>query len=155
MSETDTELILKEQILSPYVEIVLMLIVFCLRLSKKCRGLIIDNTDGIQTFPGLVTIVLMEDTLLALQQLANYWRHACDLEKLVILVPMKDNKPRSLVATILSKHFKVGFNKGSLNNHWGVPMSLLSVSKSCDVAIVEMGMNHLGRANLTESDCRT
>ncbi|MEK6555943.1 MAG: UDP-N-acetylmuramoyl-tripeptide--D-alanyl-D-alanine ligase, partial [Bdellovibrionota bacterium] len=51
---------------------------------------------------------------------------------------------KEFTATILSRQFKVCASKGSFNNHWGVPITLLQISKFDDFAIIEMGMNHAG-----------
>ncbi|MEQ1664863.1 MAG: UDP-N-acetylmuramoyl-tripeptide--D-alanyl-D-alanine ligase, partial [Bdellovibrionales bacterium] len=51
---------------------------------------------------------------------------------------------KEFLATILAESFKVHYSKGSFNNHWGVPFSILAASKSDEVLILEMGMNHAG-----------
>ncbi len=51
---------------------------------------------------------------------------------------------KELIATILSKEFKVAFTQGNFNNHIGVPLTLLSINKSHEIGVIEMGANHPG-----------
>ncbi|HBL34799.1 MAG TPA: UDP-N-acetylmuramoyl-tripeptide--D-alanyl-D-alanine ligase, partial [Porphyromonadaceae bacterium] len=51
---------------------------------------------------------------------------------------------KELIATTLSREFKVAYTQGNLNNHIGVPLTLLSMNASHEIGIVEMGANHPG-----------
>jgi UDP-N-acetylmuramoyl-tripeptide--D-alanyl-D-alanine ligase len=58
---------------------------------------------------------------------------------------------KEFATSLISTRFKVHASKGSFNNHWGVPMSLLAISPADQIAIIEMGMNHLGELRLLSS----
>lgn len=91
-----------------------------------------------------VSVVLVKDTLLALQNLARYWRKKIKAKIIGVTGSNGKTSTKEFAAKILARQFKVCASKGSFNNHWGVPITLLQISKFDDVAIVEMGMNHSG-----------
>jgi UDP-N-acetylmuramoyl-tripeptide--D-alanyl-D-alanine ligase len=91
-----------------------------------------------------VALIVVKDTLVALQELARHWRHKCRAMILGITGTNGKTSTKEFAAALLATRFKVQFSKGSFNNHWGVPISLLSVHPDHDVAVIEMGMNHPG-----------
>lgn len=91
-----------------------------------------------------VAIVVVENTLTALQNLSRHWRHKCRAMILGITGTNGKTTTKEFAAAIISTRLKVQWSKGSFNNHWGVPISLLSIAPEHDVAVIEMGMNHLG-----------
>jgi UDP-N-acetylmuramoyl-tripeptide--D-alanyl-D-alanine ligase len=89
--------------------------------------------------------------LLALQDLANYLRNKSDA--LIVGIAGSNGKTTSkeFCAALLSAFRKVHYSKGSFNNHWGVPFTLLAQPEDAEVSVVEMGMNHEGElARLAE-----
>ncbi len=88
--------------------------------------------------------ILVNDSLEALQQLARY--HRAQLKIPVIGLTGSNGKTTSkeLVNAVLSKKFKTLATKGNLNNHIGVPLTILSIDPSIEIAVVEMGANHVG-----------
>lgn len=95
--------------------------------------------------------VVVEDCLLALQALARH--HRSQLEIPVIGLTGSNGKTTSkeLVSAVLSRKFKTFATKGNLNNHIGVPLSILSIDDSHQMAVIEMGANHLGEIALLTS----
>lgn len=91
-----------------------------------------------------VAVVVVENTLTALQSLSRHWRHKCKAMILGITGTNGKTTTKEFAASIISTRLKVQWSKGSFNNHWGVPLSLLSIAPEHDVAVIEMGMNHLG-----------
>ena len=91
-----------------------------------------------------VTIVKVKDTLKALQELANYCRLNSSATIVGITGSNGKTTSKEFTATLLSQYMKIHFSKGSFNNHWGVPLTLLSEPEDSEVTIVEMGMNHYG-----------
>ncbi len=91
-----------------------------------------------------VSVVLVPDTLLALQAMAKYWRKKLTGKVLAITGSNGKSTTKEFVAAILATQFKVHANRGSFNNHWGVPLTLLGASQFDQAIIVEMGMNHRG-----------
>lgn len=98
----------------------------------------------LNTLKGNVTIVQVGDTLKALQDLGNFWRHKMNARILGITGTNGKTTTKEFTAAILETKFKVQYSKGSFNNHWGVPISLLSIQPEHEVAVIEMGMNHPG-----------
>ncbi len=88
--------------------------------------------------------ILVSDTLKALQALAQY--HRAHLKIPVIALTGSNGKTTSkeLANAVLNKKYKTLATKGNLNNHIGVPLTLLSVDRSVEIAVVEMGANHPG-----------
>lgn len=84
------------------------------------------------------------DSLQTLQDLANY--HRKQLKTTIIGISGTNGKTttKELIHAVLSKKYKVVATKGNLNNHIGVPLTLLSIPQDTEIAIVEMGANHLG-----------
>jgi UDP-N-acetylmuramoyl-tripeptide--D-alanyl-D-alanine ligase len=103
-----------------------------------------------------VTVIEVDDTLKALQRLANFWRRGFKARVVGITGTNGKTTCKEFTAAILGTKFSVQYSKGSFNNHWGVPISLLSVCPEHQVAVVEMGMNHPGElkdlARIVEAD---
>lgn len=103
-----------------------------------------------------VAVVVVENTLTALQNLSRHWRHKCRAMILGITGTNGKTTTKEFAAAIISTRLKVQWSKGSFNNHWGVPISLLSIAPEHDVAVIEMGMNHIGElktlSRLAEAD---
>ncbi|MGM0619407.1 MAG: UDP-N-acetylmuramoyl-tripeptide--D-alanyl-D-alanine ligase [Bacteroidota bacterium] len=88
--------------------------------------------------------ILVENALNALQQLAG--RHKKELEIPVLGITGSNGKTttKELIAAVLSEKFRVSYTQGNLNNHIGVPLTLLGMDESTEFGIVEMGANHQG-----------
>jgi UDP-N-acetylmuramoyl-tripeptide--D-alanyl-D-alanine ligase len=89
-------------------------------------------------------ILLCENSLTMLQNLATY--HRKQLKTTIIGISGTNGKTttKELIQVVLSKKFKTLATKGNLNNHIGVPLTLLSIPFDTEIAIVEMGANHVG-----------
>ena len=86
--------------------------------------------------------LLVEDTLTVLQQLANYHRKEIKIPIISLTGSNGKTTTKELIQTVLATTYNVKATKGNLNNHIGVPLTLLTFS-SLDFGIVEMGANHL------------
>ena len=86
--------------------------------------------------------VLVDDVLKSLQQLASYHRNYCNAKLIALTGSNGKTTTKELIFSVLSKKFKTIATKGNLNNHIGVPLSLLSIKKDTEFAIIEMGANH-------------
>lgn len=89
-------------------------------------------------------ILLCENSLTMLQSLATY--HRKQLKTTIIGISGTNGKTttKELIQTVLATKFKTLATKGNLNNHIGVPLTLLSIPYDTEIAIVEMGANHVG-----------
>jgi len=91
---------------------------------------------------------LVEDSLNALQELAVFHRKLNKIPVLAITGSNGKTTTKELVAAVLGKKYSVTCTKGNLNNHIGVPMTLLDINRKTEIAIVEMGANHQGEIDL-------
>jgi UDP-N-acetylmuramoyl-tripeptide--D-alanyl-D-alanine ligase len=101
--------------------------------------IIIDEIDYIIN----ENTILVDDVLSTLQQLANYHRNFCDAQVISLTGSNGKTTTKELMNAVLSRKFKTVATKGNLNNHIGVPLTLLSIEPDTEIAIVEMGANHL------------
>lgn len=87
---------------------------------------------------------VVDDVLTTLQQLALYHRRQLNIPFIGITGTNGKTTTKELVAAVLSEQYRVSYTQGNLNNHIGVPLTLLSIPMGTEVAIVEMGANHVG-----------
>ncbi len=85
---------------------------------------------------------LVEDSLVALQELAKRYRATFQFPVLAITGTNGKTTTKELITKVLSAKYITSATKGNLNNHIGVPLTLLSVKNDCEFAIIEMGANH-------------
>ena len=89
-------------------------------------------------------IILVENTLLALQDLARAWRRELGLPIIGVTGTNGKTTTKELLATVLSTKYKLHYTQGNLNNQIGVPLTLLQITRAHEMAIVEMGASHPG-----------
>ena len=88
-------------------------------------------------------IIVVDDVLTSLQALAKFHREQFTIPFIAITGSNGKTTTKELVAAVLSSHYTTYTTKGNLNNHIGVPLTLLSIQKDAQMAIIEMGANHL------------
>ena len=98
----------------------------------------IPNSSAIQD-----SIIFVEDVLTTLQALAKYHRQQFNIPFIAITGSNGKTTTKELVYAVLASHFKTYTTQGNLNNHIGVPLTLLSIPKDAEMAVIEMGANHL------------
>ncbi|GGE41342.1 UDP-N-acetylmuramoyl-tripeptide--D-alanyl-D-alanine ligase [Pullulanibacillus camelliae] len=98
--------------------------------------------------PADFPIFYVEDTLQALQELAHLYRKAIDPTVIAITGSNGKTTTKDMVASTLEATFKLHKTEGNLNNHIGVPLTLLAMPEDCEVCVLEMGMNHFGEIAL-------
>ena len=86
--------------------------------------------------------VLVEDALRSLQDLARHHRRQFKIPVIALTGSNGKTTTKELIAAVLQKQFKTHFTQGNLNNHIGVPLTLLSMPAGTEMAVVEMGANH-------------
>lgn len=95
--------------------------------------------------------IFVEDCLDALQQLATFHRHFLGIPVLAITGSNGKTTTKELINAVLTKKYKTISTTGNLNNHIGVPLTLLRMDETTEVGVVEMGANHQGEIEfLTE-----
>ncbi len=88
--------------------------------------------------------ILVDDTLAELQALATHHRKEMKAQVLAITGSNGKTTTKELTAAILALKFKVHSTRGNLNNHIGVPLTILSAPDDTEMMIIEMGANHVG-----------
>ncbi len=86
--------------------------------------------------------ILVEDVLTTLQELATYHRNHCKAKVIGLTGSNGKTTTKELINAVLSKSYKTIATQGNLNNHIGVPLTLLSIKENTEIAIIEMGANH-------------
>ncbi len=89
-------------------------------------------------------LFLVESVLDTLQALARHHRNHLQIPVIGLTGSNGKTTSKELVNAVLSKKYKTYATKGNLNNHIGVPLTLLSIDSTIEIAVVEMGANHLG-----------
>lgn len=92
--------------------------------------------------------ILVENVLVTLQQLAYFHRNYLGLHIISLTGSNGKTTSKELINAVLSQKFKTVATKGNLNNHIGVPLTLLSMDSETEIGIVEMGANHLGEIKM-------
>ena len=87
-------------------------------------------------------IIKVESVLSTLQELASYHRGQLTIPVIAVTGSNGKTTTKELINVVLAKKFKVAFTKGNLNNHIGVPLTLLEVTNEHEIALIEMGDNH-------------
>lgn len=121
-------------------------------LQKEAIGIVISREDCMRDLNesyNSINIILVKDTTQALQDIASYYRRKFKFPLVAITGSNGKTTTKEMTAAVLSKKYNVLKSEGNLNNHWGVPLSLLNIRPRHEVAVVEMGMNKKGEiANL-------
>jgi len=89
-------------------------------------------------------IITVENSLQTLQALARHHRNQFDIPVIAITGSNGKTTTKELLATCLQTTYKIHYTRGNLNNHLGVPLTLLLMPTDTEVAIIEMGANHIG-----------
>jgi UDP-N-acetylmuramoyl-tripeptide--D-alanyl-D-alanine ligase len=88
--------------------------------------------------------ILVDDCLFELQALASHHRKELDVPVLAITGTNGKTTTKELIAAILSKKKRVHYTKGNLNNHIGVPLTILAAPEDTQMMVIEMGASHIG-----------
>ena len=122
-------------------------------LEKGCRYAVVDEAE----YADDPNIILVDDCLKTLQMLAREHRRRMGTPIIGITGTNGKTTTKELIATVLQKKYNVLYTQGNLNNHIGVPLTLLGLTKEHEMAVVEMGANHPGEirtlVNIAEPDC--
>lgn len=101
---------------------------------------VVTNRKELEGKPGFFVV---DDTLIALQQFSLFHRKTLRIPVLAIGGSNGKTTTKELVGAVLQKKYHTAVTKGNLNNHIGVPLTLLSITPEHEFAVVEIGANHL------------
>lgn len=119
-------------------------------IEKGCSYAVIDEKE----YKKDERYILVDDVLTALQDLAKHHRNHLTIPIIGITGSNGKTTTKELVNVILQKKYKTFATHGNLNNHIGVPLSLLSIREETEIAIIEMGANHQGEIKLLSNIAR-
>ena len=108
-------------------------------LRKGAAGVVVDHP-----IPAAPDALVVDDTLAELQSMAKRAREQWGGQVVGVTGSAGKTTTKDAIAHLLSAEMKVGKTIGNLNNHVGVPLSILRLPDDCRVAVLEMGMNHAG-----------
>ncbi len=109
-------------------------------LEKGAAYAVVDDAAFVRG----ATYLLVEDGMKWLQHLASYHRSQLRIPVIGLTGSNGKTTTKELMQAVLGKKYKTFGTKGNLNNHIGVPLSLLGIRASHEIAVVEMGANHVG-----------
>lgn len=118
-------------------------------LKEGAKFAIIDNPE----YKKDSSYILVDNVLSTLQDLARY--HVSKLKPKLRVIGLTGSNGKTttkeLIAGVLSSSFKVQYTAGNLNNHIGVPLTILKIKEETEIAVIEMGANHHGEIALLAS----
>lgn len=124
-------------------------------LEKGCAVAVVDKADIVPK--GDNRFCLVEDVLTSLQALAAHHRKQTDIPVVQITGTNGKTTTKELLAAVLGRKYKVHYTQGNLNNHIGVPLTLLGLRAEHNMAVVETGANHPGEiaqlCGFAQADC--
>lgn len=109
-------------------------------LEKGCRFAVIDD----KKYAIDERFIVVENVLDSLQTLATFHRKQLGLTVIGITGTNGKTTTKELISSVLKEKYTIHFTQGNLNNHIGVPLTLLQLKKEHEIAVVEMGANHIG-----------
>jgi UDP-N-acetylmuramoyl-tripeptide--D-alanyl-D-alanine ligase len=112
-------------------------------IRAGAAGVVISDPTAAPVAEG-TAIVLVDDTIRALQALGSHVRSVSGTKVVAVTGSAGKSTTKEIAAEFLSARYQVFRNKGNLNNHIGLPLSLLELRRRPDIAVVEFGMNHFG-----------
>lgn len=116
---------------------------FAPEASKKAAVVVVSRVVG--NYDAECSVVVVPDTLKALQDMATWWRAQLSVRVVGITGSSGKTSTKDMVRSVLAQHYStVEATQGNLNNHIGVPLSILSAPANTQAAVWEMGMNHTG-----------
>ena len=109
-------------------------------INKGASYAIVDK----KSLPAHPALIVVDDSLATLQELAKYHRSNIKIPIIAITGSNGKTTTKELLTSVLAKKFKTFSTPGNLNNHIGVPLCLLKLDSSFDIAVLELGANHVG-----------
>lgn len=127
-------------------------------LEKGCRTIVVSNEEKVPNQnvllekgvkEGSLNVILVEDTVKALQQLAKYYISLLPLKKKIAVTgSVGKTSTRDMMYYVASSKYKTGRNMKNYNNEFGLPLAVLALDEDLEVAILEMGMDSFGEIDV-------
>ena len=113
-------------------------------VRRGAAGVVVSDASAAERGTEAPFVIVVPDTTRALQGLATFVRRRSRARVVAITGSVGKTTTKELVAALLAGRYRVFRNEGNLNNHIGLPLSLLELRHDPQVAVVELGMNHAG-----------
>ncbi|MPZ16853.1 MAG: UDP-N-acetylmuramoyl-tripeptide--D-alanyl-D-alanine ligase [Luteitalea sp.] len=127
-------------------------------LAAGAMGVVVDKAHGAPMVAGDELVIVVDDTTRALQRLASHVRRRSRARVVAITGSVGKTTTKDITAALLAMRYRTFRNEGNLNNHIGLPLSLLELTSGPDVAVVELGMSAPGEirrlVEISEPDVR-
>ena len=117
-------------------------------LDAGALGIVVSDTTKVPAVPQPRVTIVVRDTVEALQDLARFVRRESGARVVAITGSTGKTSTKEIVADFLSTRYRVVRNRGNLNNHIGLPLSLMELRHRPQIAVMELGMNRLGEIAL-------
>ena len=114
---------------------------FAIQAIKNGASYVISDNPAISKKSD--KIIYVDNSIKALQKLANYHRRKLNTKIIAITGSNGKTTSKELILNVLKTKYKTTATKGNLNNHLGVPLSLLEINENTEFSIIEMGANHI------------
>lgn len=112
--------------------------------AKGAAAVLLDDPAALKKLPEGYPAIVVENSLTALHRLAGAWRDRLAIKVACITGSSGKTSTKEFTAAVFSVRYRVVRTEGNLNNHIGLPLSILSASSADDAAVWEIGMNHPG-----------
>ena len=113
-------------------------------IAAGAAGVVVPRNAGLKPRSTSETVIEVDDTTVALQALARAIRRESGTKVVAITGSAGKTTTKEVASTFLSAWYRVIRNQGNLNNHIGLPLSLIALRRRPEIAVVELGMNHAG-----------
>jgi len=124
-------------------------------IGRGAAGLLVSTPPATRNS---LPVIVVDDTVTALQRLARDIRRRSQARVIAITGSAGKTTTKEITADLLAARFQVYRNRGNLNNHIGLPLSLIELRDGPEIAVVELGMNHAGEirtlVDIAEPDVR-
>ena len=116
-------------------------------IRRGAVGVVVSDASSAGLGDGMAEapfVIVVGNTTRALQLLARFIRRASEARVVAITGSVGKTTTKEITAALLASRYRVFRNEGNLNNHIGLPLSLLELRHRPEIAVVELGMNHAG-----------
>ena len=115
-------------------------------LERGCRSFVVSRKDSADMLAGMkgVNVIEVEDTTKALQDLASYYLDVLGIRKIAVTGSTGKTTTRDMIKCIMNVRYRTYSNEENLNNHIGVPLTILGIEKDAKAGVFEMGMDKAG-----------
>lgn len=112
-------------------------------IERGCRALLVSDRKLVKEIVDC-TVILVEDTTKAIQDLSRWYLEELKLKKIAITGSVGKTSTRDMAYYVLNEKYNTGKSEGNFNNDIGVPLTIFSFDHSMEAAVLEVGMDHFG-----------